>query len=128
MKRVVKKVCVFLCVSACCTALKGDNERSAGVNGTSGYQGSASHVDRQQVSNPLNLNRYLEEVSLTESGLTNFFKCYNNPFYSRRFLPSCFVHITDFLRFLPGQTDPWSYVTTVFSMFLTKMKGCGWTK
>lgn len=90
---------------------------------------SASSVSsaRSDISSPVDIDRYLKEVSLTEAGLTGFFKCYNNPFYKRRFLPSCFVHVTDFLKFLPGQQDPWSYVTTIFSLFLTKLKGCYWT-
>lgn len=122
MKDLMKKVCVVTFVFACASSFA-VNASSQSHNAT---RSDVSHVHHQNTA-PINVDRYLEEVALSDAGLTSFFKRYNNPFYAQRFLPSCFVHINDFLKYLPGQTDPWAYTTTVFSMFLTKLKGCVWT-
>jgi hypothetical protein len=118
MKKVIVLASIFTCVSLFAF--------SASAQHSNDTERASSQVEKDSFT-PINLDRYLEEVSLSDASLTRFFKCYNNPFYARRFLPSCFVHINDFLKFLPGQTDPWSYTTTIFSMFLTKLKGCIWT-
>lgn len=126
MKGIMKKSFIATLVFIGLIALLCKADTTYPMSGESPDVKPVPHIEHNQ-SSPIDLKCYLDEVSLTESGLTNFFKCYNNPFYSRRFLPSCFLHVVDFLKFIPWQADPWSYSTTIFSMFLTKLKGCVWT-
>lgn len=72
------------------------------------------------------MSMFLTNVTLTSEGLAHFYRCYNHPFYVRRFLPSCFLHITDLLQYAQGMSDPHAYTQKIFSLFLERFNGCTW--
>ena len=73
---------------------------------------------------PLNMSHFLQNITLTETGLSHFYTCYNHQFYVRRFLPSCFLHVDDLLTYAKSMEEPHTYVQKIFSLFHERFKAC----
>lgn len=73
------------------------------------------------------INRYLHEVVITKEGLPLFFKdIFSTDFYVERFLPSCFVHFDDFLKFGAERKKPCAFVSTTCTLFTQRLSACTW--
>ncbi len=69
---------------------------------------------------------FIKPLSLQNESLTYFFWCYNHPFYTKRFLPTCLLPIKDLLEYTKGQSDPCGYAHTIISIFHQRMKDVQW--
>lgn len=109
MKKVIS--CIMLCMSAL-------------------LQATASDIVSGAPIDPLveeTINRYLHEVVITKEQLPLFFKdIFSTNFYVERFLPSCFVHFDDFLRFGSERKKPCAFVSTTCALFTQRLTACTW--
>jgi len=73
------------------------------------------------------LNEFLKPVEFSRTGLSSFFKhCFQDPLYTERFLPACFVHLTDFLKYGVSNKKPRSFATSALTLFQQRLSACAW--
>lgn len=73
------------------------------------------------------LNSFLQPVDFTRTGFNSFFTTiFNSTLYAERFLPSCFVHLADFLDYGKKHQKPHSYYESVFTLFHHRLKESTW--
>lgn len=73
------------------------------------------------------INSFLRPVQFSKVGVENFFtQTFNTSLYSERFLPSCFIHVVDFLEYGTNNDKPPSYFESVFSLFHQRLKESSW--
>lgn len=71
-------------------------------------------------------NQFLKPLEMTGDSLKYFAWCYNNPQYTKNFLPTCLLPVIDLLEYTKGQADPHAFACTVLGMFHQRMKDCQW--
>lgn len=73
------------------------------------------------------LNMFLKPIYFSSGGLQSFFDArFNTPFYTHHFLPSCFIHLIDFIKYGTQTNQPISFFTTTLSLFQQRIKDSSW--
>lgn len=73
------------------------------------------------------LNEFLRPVEFSKNGLSSFFKhCFQDPLYVERFLPACFVHLIDFLKYGVSNKKPRSFAISALILFQQRLSACAW--
>lgn len=83
---------------------------------------AAHHLTPQET-----MQTFLRPVHFSKVGIESFFtKTFNTSLYSERFLPSCFIHIVDFLEYGLQHENPTTYFESVFNLFHQRLKESTW--
>ncbi|HBL98062.1 TPA: hypothetical protein DDZ86_00265 [Candidatus Dependentiae bacterium] len=73
------------------------------------------------------LNDYLRPVEFSKQGLSTFFRnCFLTTLYAERFLPACWVHLMDFIKFGTETHKDRAFITASFSLFQQRLSACYW--
>lgn len=73
------------------------------------------------------IQTFLQPVQFTRTGMDDFFRTiFNSTLYAERFLPSCFIHMTDFFEYGKRNNKPYSFYESVFNLFHHRMKESHW--
>ena len=86
------------------------------------FQATSRVLDPEQDPD---ITPFLRPIELTTEGITHFWACYNDPFYSM-VLPRSSINLMDLLTYLKGQDDPHSFGYTILELFHLKWKECRW--
>lgn len=73
------------------------------------------------------LHSFLQPIEFSRSGFNNFFSIvFNSSLYAERFLPSCFVHMIDFLDYGKKHDKSYAFYESVFTLFHQRLKESTW--
>ncbi len=73
------------------------------------------------------LNDYLRPVEFSKQGLSTFFKhCFLTTLYTERFLPACWAHIIDFIKYGTDNHKDRAFINGSLSLFQQRLSACSW--
>lgn len=73
------------------------------------------------------INSFLQPIQFTRNGFNDFFSTiFNSSLYAERFLPSCFVHLIDFLEYGKQHKKSYTFYASTFDLFHHRLKESSW--
>jgi hypothetical protein len=73
------------------------------------------------------VEQFLKPVTFSQYGIADFFlTTFNDRIYASQFLPSCFLHLDDFLRYASTTDSPTVFALTSLELFHQRLKEARW--